>query len=461
MTVSIVVNELESRVTILEGEAGQRRFRTTDEAVAFVLKQCPELDELVFAPGSFHFRHPVEVDRPLRVRLRTGAVLIPSDGSIGLFRFDADDCTLEGPGIVQVVEFVPGQHVVRFEGDRATVRDLCFDVTTDKGDPNRPLVLIRLLGGSSRVVENVTFLPNVGVTCVSAARGKALTLSNNRFTNSQTTEVTSPTHVQRNCHRCIDLEHEGWAQVHGNRAEGLGYPGSQPVDSFLHYQYDERLHHANPEAGHLQVVGNYVEDLAAKAYVRLRGCAWFQIVGNTFANSLNEALEIGDGGIVVDSEGGDGEGRPSTDGQIASNQLHNLARPNSKGVFLVLRSCIRLSVLSNQFATVMSENAIRVHPQSTPYCTIHGNTFEGILSIGWGIAPRSAIHCAPATNARITIGGNTVTSFYGKPGDTPLLRKEGPLLGKVNLTGLADRKTGAAPTATTKIEDLSTNCWNE
>lgn len=461
MTVSIVVNEHESRLTILDGSGGQRDFRTADEALVFALLHFPDVDEAIFGPGSFHFRHGVVVDRPFRIRLRTGTVLLPSDEPIGLLEFTADDCTFEGPGIVQCDKYYPHQRIVEFSGHRAIVRDLCFDVSTDKGQADRPMILVRLFGGSSRRVENNTFLPNSGVTCISATRGKALTISGNRFTNGTTTEVTSPVHEQRNCYRCIDLEHEGWTQVHGNRAEGLGYPSSSPVDAFLHYQYDHRLHVVNPEAGHLQVVGNYIEDLSASTYIRLRGCAWFQIVANTFANSLATSLQIGDGGIVVDSELGDGKGRLSNDGHIASNQLHNLGRPNSKGVFLYIRACFRLAVLSNQFATVMCENAIRVHPQKAVYLTISGNSFEGILSAALAIAPRSAIYTEPATHARMVIGGNTVSSFYAKPGDTPLLAKGGPLPGFVFENGLVDRKTGQPPTDTTKISDLSTNVWHE
>jgi len=459
MPVSIVVNEPESRVTIMERRSGALAFPTVNDALEYTRDKLPDYDEIVFGTGSYHFRSGVRFDRSVRIKLRTGAVLLPSEQAIGLFSFEADDCTVEGPGIILCERFIADQSVIKSTGDRTIVRDLCFDVTAPASAGERPMRLLHFFGGSTRSVTGNTFLPNRGVVCISAERGKALTVSSNRFTNSMTTETTTEGHVQRPCHRCIELVHEGWAQIQGNRAESLGWPETDPVDAFLDYRYDKRLHVMNSESGHIQVTGNYIEDLAAATYVRLRGCAWFQITGNTLANTLTETAAEGEGAIIIEAAEGGVEGRPSNDGLIGSNQLHNLARPNSGGVFVLVRSCVRLSVLANQFATCMSENALSVYPDDAPYLSIIGNTFEGYQSPAWNISPRSAIHLYPGSNARMVIGSNAVSLFYAKSGDSPLIANASTVSGKLFDRGLMNRKTGKKPDGSTKVKDLTTNVW--
>ncbi len=230
-----------------------------------------------------------------------------------MMALSGDYVRITGGGRIQADTAVDDQVLISITGDRSLVEGMTFKATMTTAINTNPMIFLGLTGSNGgRVVRN-RFIPLRGITCVKGTAGQNNTYSFNDFQPNETTvyeasdsEITSnhaATTYLGEVWRCIDLQHDGWAMVQGNRARYLGRPTLQG-DAFLNYDFDSTYYPDEQgglhEAGHLNFVGNYVEDCPMPVYVRLNGCRWGQIVGNSFANSLSGIATTAEAALIMD-----------------------------------------------------------------------------------------------------------------------------------------------------------------
>lgn len=292
------------------------------------------------APGSYLFDEPATVSRSRKTLVIPPTVtLTPTGtGSVGIATFSGDYVSITGGGTISVPTAVNDQVILSITGSRANVDGLTFSTTSTSGANLTPVIFLGLTGSQESRVQNNRFIPLRGFTCIKATAGQRNFYGFNNFGPADTsvyeasasgiTSANTTTPLLGEVWRCIDLQHDGWAVVQGNRARYLGRGSSPQGDCFLNYDFDSTYYPDDEgglhEAGHLNFMGNYIEDCSMPVLVRLNGCRWGQIVGNAFANSLGGIVTATEAGLVLDM--GDEETVASADSvSVTGTDTYTLA----------------------------------------------------------------------------------------------------------------------------------------
>ncbi len=361
----------------------------------------------------------------------------------------ATSFAVTGRGRIVVKTAVPNQTILRVSGAfQPRIGDgLTWEVATLDGSPSTPIVLIRLEATQNAQVVVNQFLPSVGVTCVRDEGGLGSEVTHNRITNEDVKSYPIP-YAPRFMYRGFDLEGTGWAKVSMNRCWGLGDPfnavgaGIQVSDCVIRHRKT-----FGTENGHLQILGNQIEGVAARAVVRLMGTQSFQFVGNLLGAVNDGAEQDGDGQLVIEGSEGGSLGEFSAGGIIASNDLHNPGKYASEAVSIDVRNCRDLNIVANTFSVIYTKYAIKILPVDVSNIVVEGNSFSG------GEDSEAPIFLKAGDAQGIAFGRNVFRRFQS----AKLWTGSKPSKGRFLPEGLIDRKTDDAPTGSTKVQRLSTN----
>jgi len=447
---SIPLKNLSGIVTVGDG----LRSHGVIDATEFIFLGAPDpakalevafarTSRVILLKGDYAFVRPfVSNKSEIALECDPGANLeIANLQPIGLFELNGDGVRLAGLDVT-IDTPVADQAAVVIRGKNSIVERGRFE-TTVACDPLHPQVMLRYDAAVKKLVTQCLWLPNVGVTCLQSTDGNGLTFLANEISNGIDGGFPEG-FATRGCFRGLDLTREEWSTISNNKFFGLGTPVTSKVDSILRYQGT-----GTTEAGHLVISSNLFEAIASDHMIWLRACSWFHITSNIIGPATSFPDQLGEGAIVVVAENGADGGQHSGPGHIVANNIHNSVAEDSDATAIYLEGTDCTTVESNSFDFQRGKHVIHVDAGSCREAVIRSNRFMGWL--GLGPLPISPLRITSEPCDALIVGGNDFRGFSG-----PLFigNPTGP---KLFLRGLIDLSDRAAPDASTKIENLSTN----